>query len=146
LANHRLRKLAAASLRKLWLWIILLNAQNVLGQVDAIEPGRGYTVNRRTLSIEHGFAPRQVSCGAQDSLGFLWLGTRNVLIRYNGTKCLPFTRERSRLKENKVLQLAKDDVSRIFIQYGSAITTGFITNPSITLRRQISTVEETIQS
>jgi len=120
LANRRLRKLAAASFRKLWFLVILLNAQNVLGQVDSIGPSTEYTVNRRMLSIENGFASHEVFCGVQDSLGFLWFGTRNGLNRYDGTNCLLFTRQRNKLQENKVVQLAKDDANRIFIQYGSA--------------------------
>lgn len=79
-----------------------------------------YTITKRLLSVENGFASHEVFCGVQDSSGFLWFGTRNGLNRFDGNKCLLFTRQRNRLQENKVVQLAVDDADHLFIQYGSA--------------------------
>lgn len=79
-----------------------------------------YTITRRLLSVENGFASHEVFCGVQDSSGFLWFGTRNGLNRFDGSKCLLFTRQRNKLQENKIVQLAIDDANRLFLQYGSA--------------------------
>ncbi|GAB4024528.1 hypothetical protein GCM10028809_01880 [Spirosoma gilvum] len=72
------------------------------------------------LSIENGLASHEVFCGLQDEAGFLWFGTRNGLNRYDGKNCLLFTRQRNRLQDNKVVQLAKAEANRLFIAYGSA--------------------------
>ena len=78
-----------------------------------------YTVTKRLLSIEDGLASHEVFCGLQDKAGFLWFGTRNGLNRYDGKNCLLFTRQRKKLQDNKVVQLAKDDANHLFIEYGS---------------------------
>lgn len=94
----------------------------MLGQGDSIRTSLEYTITKRLLSVENGFASHEVFCGVQDSSGFLWFGTRNGLNRFDGTKCLLFTRQRNGLQENKVVQLAIDDANYLFLQYGS---TGF---------------------
>ncbi|SEI58011.1 Two-component sensor histidine kinase, contains HisKA and HATPase domains [Dyadobacter sp. SG02] len=103
-----------------WLLLLFLNALTVFGQGDSIRTSLEYTITKRLLSVENGFASHEVFCGVQDSSGFLWFGTRNGLNRFDGSKCLLFTRQRNDLQENKVVQLAVDDANRLFIQYGSA--------------------------
>ncbi len=100
--------------------MFLLNAQIVLGRSDSIRTSLEYTITKRLLSVENGFASHEVFCGVQDSSGFLWFGTRNGLNRFDGSKCLLFTRQRNKLQENKVVQLAIDDANHLFLQYGSA--------------------------
>ncbi|MDE3211943.1 MAG: hypothetical protein KGM98_01815, partial [Bacteroidota bacterium] len=82
----------------------------------------GYTVTKRLISTEDGLASHEVFCGLQDKAGFLWFGTRNGLNRYDGKNCLLFTRQRNRLQDNKVVQLAQDSANDLFIEYGG---TGF---------------------
>jgi len=109
------------------LLLLLPNALTVLGQGDSIRSNLEYTITKRLLSVENGFASHEVFCGVQDSSGFLWFGTRNGLNRFDGSNCLLFTRQRNKLQENKVVQLAVDDANRLFLQYGSAgfqLTTG----------------------
>ncbi|MFT3825133.1 MAG: histidine kinase dimerization/phosphoacceptor domain -containing protein [Chitinophagaceae bacterium] len=92
------------------------------------DPGNNtgeYTISKRMLSIEDGLASHEVFCGLQDQAGFMWLGTRNGLNRFDGKNCLLFTRQRNNLQDNKVVQLAKDDAGNLFIEYGS---TGFQLN------------------
>lgn len=89
---------------------------------DLPQTNSEYTSTKRLLSIENGLASHEVFCGVQDSSGFLWFGTRNGLNRYDGRSCLLFTRQRNKLQDNKVVQLAKDDANHLFVQYGS---TGF---------------------
>jgi ligand-binding sensor domain-containing protein len=67
-----------------------------------------YTITKRLLSVEDGLAAHEVFCGVQDSSGFIWFGTRNGLNRYDGKNCLLLTRQRNKLQDNKVVQLAKD--------------------------------------
>lgn len=97
-------------------------SHSLFGQGNFSSDNTDYTISKRWLSVEEGFASHEVFCGLQDSAGFLWFGTRNGLNRYDGNKCLLFTRQRAGLQDNKVVQLAKDDGSNIFIEYGS---TGF---------------------
>lgn len=91
-----------------------------IAQGDSIETNSEYIVTRKLLSIENGLASHEVFCGVQDASGFLWFGTRNGLNRYDGQNCLLFSRQRNKLQDNKVVQLAKDDANRLFIQYGSS--------------------------
>lgn len=92
------------------------------GQSNFANNNSDFTITKRLLSIENGLASHEVFCGVQDSAGFLWFGTRNGLNRYDGRNALLFTRQRNKLQENKVVQLAKDDANQLFVQYGS---TGF---------------------
>jgi len=68
-----------------------------------------------------------VLCGAQDKAGFRWFGTRNGLNRYDGRNCLLFTRQRSSLQNNKVVQLAKDNANNLFIEYCSTDSSSQLT-------------------
>ncbi|MCF0073048.1 ATP-binding protein [Dyadobacter sp. CY261] len=117
MADRRVLKLAESGFQKRWFLILLLYAHALLGQQDSIR--LDYTITKRLLSVENGFASHEVFCGVQDAGGFLWFGTRNGLNRFDGSKTLLFTRQRNRLQENKVVQLAVDDANRLFIQYGS---------------------------
>lgn len=78
-----------------------------------------FVITKRLLSVENGLASHEVFCGLQDAAGFIWLGTRNGLNRYDGKNCLLFSRQRNQLQDNKVVRLAKDDANHLFIQYGS---------------------------
>lgn len=92
------------------------------GQSDPTRSNSGYTITKRLFSVENGLASHEVFCGLQDSSGFLWFGTRNGLNRFDGNNTLLFTRQRNKLQDNKVVQLARDDADNLFIEYGS---TGF---------------------
>lgn len=120
MADRRVWKPAPRRFRIFWLLLLVFNAFAVFGQGDSIPTSLEYTITKRLLSVENGFASHEVFCGVQDSSGFLWFGTRNGLNRFDGSNCLLFTRQRNRLQENKVVQLAVDDADRLFIQYGSA--------------------------
>ncbi|KAA0993477.1 histidine kinase dimerization/phosphoacceptor domain -containing protein [Dyadobacter aurulentus] len=100
--------------------IFLTLPQRIWGQAQMPRPASEYTITKRLLSVESGLASHEVFCGVQDSAGFLWFGTRNGLNRFDGQRSLLFTRQRHKLQENKVVQLARDDANRLFIQYGSA--------------------------
>jgi two-component sensor histidine kinase/ligand-binding sensor domain-containing protein len=108
---------------RLLVWLVLTaGSHSLMGQSDSARDNSRYTITKRLLSIEDGLASHEVFCGVQDSAGFLWFGTRNGLNRYDGKNSLLFTRQRNKLQENKVVQLARDDANHLFIEYGS---TGF---------------------
>jgi len=115
----------------------------LLAQSGPVNSPAAYIINKRLLSVEDGLASHEVFCGLQDQSGFLWFGTRNGLNRYDGKNCLLFTRQRNKLQDNKVVQIAKDDVNHLFVEYGS---TGFqlATNGKIdvinTVTREIKTL------
>ncbi|MBE7173009.1 MAG: hypothetical protein INR73_20700 [Williamsia sp.] len=102
--------------------VLLMPGNRVYSQSGFANKDPAYTITKKVLSIEDGLASHEVFCGLQDQAGFMWFGTRNGLNRYDGEKCLLFTRQRNNLQENKVVQLAKDDADNLFIEYGS---TGF---------------------
>lgn len=102
--------------------VLIITGPLVFAQSSSENNNAEFTITKRLISIEDGLASHEVFCGLQDKLGFLWFGTRNGLNRYDGKNCLLFTRQRNNLQENKVVQLAKDDASNLFIEYGS---TGF---------------------
>src|SRR6187397_728251 len=108
--------------RCLLMLVLVIISHELWGQRDSINNNADYTITKRLLSIEDGLASHEVFCGVQDRAGFMWFGTRNGLNRYDGKNCLLFTRQRNNLQDNKVVQLAKDDVGNLFIEYGS---TGF---------------------
>ncbi|MCF0049082.1 hypothetical protein LXM25_03365 [Dyadobacter sp. LJ53] len=117
--NFESLKRLSLTLRWLSPLAFFLTSHLLAGQVDSARASE-YTITKRLLSIENGLASHEVFCGLQDSAGFLWFGTRNGLNRYDGQHSLLFTRQRDRLQENKVVQLAKDDANRFFILYGSS--------------------------
>jgi two-component sensor histidine kinase/ligand-binding sensor domain-containing protein len=115
------------------LLLSILTGVNAFTQTDVA----GYTVTKRLISIEDGLASHEVFCGLQDDYGFMWFGTRNGLNRYDGKNSLIFTRQRNKLQDNKVVQLAKDNAGNIFIEYGS---TGFqlVTNGKVDVMNVIT--------
>ncbi|SKB87518.1 histidine kinase dimerization/phosphoacceptor domain -containing protein [Dyadobacter psychrophilus] len=118
----QLSKQSTFLIRVLWSLAFLASRCSLMAQSDPSQANADYTVTKRLLSIEDGLASHEVFCGVQDAAGFLWFGTRNGLNRYDGKNSLLFTRQRNRLQDNKVVQLARDDANRLFIEYGS---TGF---------------------
>src|SRR5689334_9916240 len=100
--------------------VLVTSSHSLFAQNNSLPGNAGYTISKRLLSVEDGLASHEVFCGVQDKAGFLWFGTRNGLNRYDGKNCLLFTRQRNNLQDNKVVQLAKDDVGNLIIEYGSA--------------------------
>ena len=84
------------------------------GQADG-----DYLITHHLISMEEGLSSREVFCAAQDPEGFMWFGTRNGLNRYDGTKFLLFNRDKGGLRNNRIVQLATDTDSLLFIAYGS---------------------------
>jgi len=129
-------------LRCILLLAVIVPGPLVFAQ-SASTPNTEYTITKRLLSIEDGLASHEVFCGLQDQSGFMWFGTRNGLNRYDGKNCLLFTRQRNNLQDNKVVQLARDDANRLFIEYGSngfQLTTNGKVDVMNTLTQEVSTL------
>ena len=76
-----------------------------------------YIVTKQFFSMEEGLASREVFCSIQDNNGFLWLGTRNGLIRFDGSKFKLFNTYKNGLTNNTIKQLAIDKQNNLFIYY-----------------------------
>lgn len=105
---------AYLKIRSLLLFCSMLFASALQAQLQSDD----YLSSCKLYSIENGLASREVYCGLQDDDGFLWYGTRNGLNRFDGKEFKLYTRQRHGLKENKVIQLAKDNKNHLFILYG----------------------------
>ncbi|MGM9511218.1 sensor histidine kinase [Larkinella sp. GY13] len=132
------RNLFSCCFRGLLMLAFGITGHFVLAQGKFTPAPSDYTITKRLLSIENGLASHEVFCGLQDAAGFLWFGTRNGLNRYDGKDCLLFTRQRNKLQDNKVVQLAKDDANHLFIAYSS---TGF----QLTTNGKVDVMDATTQ-
>lgn len=77
-----------------------------------------YNITFRQLKQEDGLANRNVNAGLQDSRGFVWLGTKDGLNRYDGRNFQLFTKEKNGLQLNNVVSLCEDSDNKIWILYG----------------------------
>src|SRR5258706_14551437 len=99
--------------------VLAMSSHSLRGQSNPLNDNGEYIISKRFLSIEDGLASHEVFCGIPDKAGFLWFGTRNGLNRYDGKNCLLFTHQPNNLQDNKVVQLAKDEATNLFIEYSS---------------------------
>ena len=65
------------------LFLVLLFVQATHAQTSALSGG---SVVIKRLSVDQGLSSRLVRCIAQDSRGFIWVGTDNGVNRYDGEK------------------------------------------------------------
>lgn len=78
---------------------------------------QNYITNIRHLSVEDGLASRVVNCGMQDSRGFVWLGTKTGLNRYDGNGFALYTKVGNGMQSNEVLKMVEDDNGFIWLFY-----------------------------
>jgi len=78
-----------------------------------------FIVSSRWLNVESGLSSPEVFCGVQDSLGFLWFGTRNGLNRFDGKNFQLYNTTTHGLRSNIITQLATDNGRRLYIQHGA---------------------------
>lgn len=88
----------------------------LFSQTEISSDGTGNIITRQFLSIENGLASREVICGLMDNEGFMWLGTRAGLNRYDGNKFTLLTTKNG-LKTDYIGNLAKDNRHHLFITY-----------------------------
>ena len=76
----------------------------------------------RVLSTKDGLPQSFVSGLEQDEQGFIWIGTRNGLVRYDGTQFVSFQHNiniSASVASNIVNWLSKDKSNHIWIEYES---------------------------
>lgn len=70
------------------------------------------------ISVNEGLSQSDVKCMAQDQFGFLWIGTRDGLNRYDGLEFRKFRQDKNdstTLQFNQILDLATDSAGNIWI-------------------------------
>lgn len=68
-----------------------------------------YITSIRHLGVEDGLASRVVKCATQDSRGFVWMGTKYGLNRYDGQGFELYTKEKDKLQSNEVIEIIEDN-------------------------------------
>ena len=92
----------------LTLWVVLNIASPLLTQEYAFQ----------SLTVEDGLSQSSVTCLAQDHKGFLWIGTRDGLNRYNGDEFKVFRKipfDTNSLQSNVITSLLVDDFNSIYV-------------------------------
>ena len=105
-ANHRPHLLAA---------LLLLIASNVAAAPGSSLPGR-FKVN--PLHLEGGTSRAQVNAVQRDATGYLWVGTDNGLMRYDGYNYTVFNNnpaDPGSLGSNLVLTLLLDSTNTLWV-------------------------------
>src|SRR5579859_3969314 len=77
----------------------------------------------QSLKFEHfgtreGLSQINVNCIIQDSRGFMWIGTRNGLNRYDGYKFITYrydSKNPNSVSDNMIIDLAEDGKGNIWI-------------------------------
>ena len=77
-----------------------------------------YVVDVRHFSTDDGLSHREVLCTFQDSRGFIWIGTKYGLNRFNGHDFQAFTKEKHGLEANEVQQILEDSEGWLWIFKG----------------------------
>jgi signal transduction histidine kinase/DNA-binding response OmpR family regulator len=75
----------------------------------------GYRFNTRKLTVKDGLVHQEVNISYQDRLGFIWLGTRFGLNRYDGYEFKSFTREKNGLGADHIDFITEDDAGRLWL-------------------------------
>src|ERR1700679_2127867 len=94
----------------------------------AILPYLGFSQNR-TINFEHigtreGLSQINVNCIIQDSRGFMWIGCRNGLNRYDGYKFITYrydSKNDNSVSNNMITSLAEDRDGNIWIATQSGL-------------------------
>lgn len=89
-------------------------AQNV----PILEISDSFNVNVENISIEDGLSQGMVFSLIEDSDGYIWLGTKDGLNRYNGTSFKVFIHnpfDSTSISENVIRHIYQDSNNRIWI-------------------------------
>lgn len=87
-----------------------------------IAPAQQYLVNYRLIGIEDGLSSREITCGLQDERGFLWFGSGNGIIRYDGANFITLNRTNSALRGDRVIEMATDNEGLTWVLYSPSFT------------------------
>ncbi len=106
--RHTILSVFWTSIRISWSGYILLlvvsttNAQN-------------YLANLTHFGIEEGLSNRDVYAVHQDQTGFIWVGTKYGLNRFDGYSFKVYTKENDGLASNQVHHILEDDVGKLWL-------------------------------
>jgi two-component sensor histidine kinase/ligand-binding sensor domain-containing protein len=94
---------------------VLLSIPQVYFSQELLESS-SYTVSKELYSSESGLPGREVNCAMQDSDGFIWLGTKNGLSRFDGENFKSFTVQNG-LQSNIVASIKQVNGNQLLIEY-----------------------------
>jgi hypothetical protein len=85
-----------------------------------------FLVDTKQYGVEDGPASKIVNCGVPDDDGFIWLGTRFGLQRFDGHKFKLYTKEKDGLAGNNVVQLELNKQGNLWVFYNTVALTGIL--------------------
>lgn len=77
--------------------------------------GQGYTVQVQHFALDEGLSHRDVQCIHQDRQGFIWLGTKYGLNRFDGYNFKWFTKEKNGLQSNEINHILEAPDGRLWL-------------------------------
>lgn len=80
---------------------------------------QSYIADIRKLSVEDGLSNRFVNTICKDSNGYIWIGTKYGLNRYDGYSFKLYTSENSGLASNSVKDIHEDKNHKLWLIYGN---------------------------
>src|SRR5687767_14154129 len=95
-------------------WIILLDFLFISANLCLAQEN----IRFKRISVNEGLAQSDVKCMIQDNFGFLWIGTRDGLNKYDGLEFSRFGRKKNdstSLQFNQILDLQVDQSGDIWI-------------------------------
>jgi len=76
---------------------------------------QNYLANAKHYSVEEGLSNRDVYAIHQDREGFIWVGTKNGLNRFDGNSFTIFSKEKDGLASNVVHHILEDDAGKLWL-------------------------------
>ncbi|MEM6517082.1 MAG: ATP-binding protein [Bacteroidota bacterium] len=101
-------------------WFILRISLFLIGQLlsNAVDSQTDFLIDYATLTPDDGLATSYTSTIFQDSKGFVWIGTRHGLNRYDGYHFELYSKEKNGLYRNNAIdQILEDDRGNIWLFY-----------------------------
>ncbi|MCF0054976.1 hybrid sensor histidine kinase/response regulator [Dyadobacter sp. CY356] len=90
----------------------------ILQLISTVVFGQNRPIHFKKVTTENGLSSNNVNCIFQDKKGFIWLGTRNGLNRYDGSKVNTFRNNEKdpfSLSNNYVTGIVEDHAGNIWI-------------------------------
>lgn len=76
-----------------------------------------YVLNWAHYGVEEGLSNRDVQDINQDNDGFIWIGTKYGLNRFDGYRFKKFSKEKNGLQSNEINNILKDDQGKLWLIY-----------------------------
>jgi signal transduction histidine kinase/DNA-binding response OmpR family regulator len=95
--------------------IIILLPFFLASLIFPLAQAQSYLINTRDLTTKDGLSHNQTLCTQQDSMGFIWIGTKYGLNRYDGHEFRWFTKEKNGLSSNEINQIYPDHQGRLWL-------------------------------